>query len=567
MIELTKRIILILLVTLCISFLCLNLSPVDAIEAPFNSALREKVKEDYTRIELKGGVKVDRERQVVTLNLRESDLRQVLRMLANKAGKNIIIHDSVEGLITLDLMEVELNKAIEYIMTIKELSYWEDGNTLIIANNEIAKDLGLNAEEIRGIKIKHVDASRIAEFLNANIFSINRPNTSYNSIVTTNPSSNEILIFGSKEDIKLAQEVVEYLDVKPNVTNFTVNYGDPESLASKICWTVFKSPDGSTSIQRPSDLSEGSNINLICGSTADPAEANSNATFTEFRAPSYWVLADTGLNQITIYGGTQEQLNLAQEIITSFDKREPQVYMEISIIELSEIGSKTLSNAFSLASETDTITFDSGTTIFPAIELFGRNQHHTVDKPSLVTTIETVIEENKGRVLANPRIIAANNTQSTVNITSEIIDTTTQTQNDVGGTISTTTNYNKGSEGIEFTILPKITPSGYVHLTVEPKYDNVKNQITEDNQIKATLLNTRSLSVKNVRVKDGETLILGGLIQETETISHKKFPVLGDLPILGVLFQDQGTSKTRSELIIMITPRILYDPDQTVEAI
>ena len=76
------------------------------------------------------------------------------------------------------------------------------------------------------------------------------------------------------------------------------------------------------------------------------------------------------------------------------------------------------------------------------------------------------------------------------------------------------------------------------------------------------LLNKRELKTKNVRVKDGDTLILGGLIQETESVTHKKFPVLADLPVIGAFFQDQGTTKERSELILMITPRILKDVDQ-----
>ena len=70
--------------------------------------------------------------------------------------------------------------------------------------------------------------------------------------------------------------------------------------------------------------------------------------------------------------------------------------------------------------------------------------------------------------------------------------------------------------------------------------------------------------MKNVRIKDGETLVLGGLIQENEVKSVHKIPVLGDLPIIGAAFRSSSTSKTKNELVIMITPNIINDGEGSV---
>ena len=557
------RITLILLIIAITSFCGLN----SAIAASSDIPIREKISDDVMRIELKGGVKIDDERQTITLNLRESNLRQVLRMLADKAGMNIIMDENSikeNDVITLDLVEVKLNKAFEYIMTMKKLTYWQDGNTIIIAGNDAAIDLSLNASEIRAIKIKYIDAQRIAAFLNTNIFNeVNRPNTSGSSIVKANPSTNEILIFGNKEDIKLAEEVIEYLDIKPQIKNYTVNYADPIVIASKICWMVFKSDEGEKNSSK-ADLEEGSESSIVCGNTTESAEGGEAE---DFKTPSYWVLADTGINQITIYGGTSEQLNMANEIITNFDKREPQIYIEVSIIELSESGSKALSNSFNLYSSTENISFSDGTSILNNFEIFGGSQTHSINNPRLVSTINMLIEEQKGRVIANPRIIAANNSKSEVNISSDNISKTTTTVD--ADTNQTTVDYTiSADEGINFSIIPKISPNGYVTLTLEPTFNSIKQQIRNaDNEIIATLLNKRELKTKSVRIKDGETLVIGGLIQEKESIAHKKFPILGDLPVIGVLFQNQSTVKSRSELILMITPRVIKDADEIVESI
>ena len=80
----------------------------------------------------------------------------------------------------------------------------------------------------------------------------------------------------------------------------------------------------------------------------------------------------------------------------------------------------------------------------------------------------------------------------------------------------------------------------------------------------ATLLSRRDLELKNVRIKDGETLVIGGLIQETEQKTVNKIPFLGDLPIIGTIFRSTSSSKAKNELVIMITPKILNDGEDTI---
>ena len=76
------------------------------------------------------------------------------------------------------------------------------------------------------------------------------------------------------------------------------------------------------------------------------------------------------------------------------------------------------------------------------------------------------------------------------------------------------------------------------------------------------MLSRRNLDLKNVRIKDGETLVIGGLIQETESKTVKKVPILGDLPVIGVAFRSTHSSKKKNELVIMITPRIINDGEE-----
>ena len=69
-----------------------------------------------------------------------------------------------------------------------------------------------------------------------------------------------------------------------------------------------------------------------------------------------------------------------------------------------------------------------------------------------------------------------------------------------------------------------------------------------------------------MRVKDGETLVLGGLIQEHNSTSVGKIPILGDIPVIGFFFRDTHTQKTKEELVIMITPHIIDESNEVVNA-
>ena len=79
--------------------------------------------------------------------------------------------------------------------------------------------------------------------------------------------------------------------------------------------------------------------------------------------------------------------------------------------------------------------------------------------------------------------------------------------------------------------------------------------------IAATLLQRRNLELTNVRLKDGETLVIGGMIKEEDTKTVSKIPGLGDIPYLGALFRSSTTEKAKEEMIIMITPKIIYDDE------
>ena len=655
---------------------CVGLSSVFADELK----LRSSIDTTSPEIQLKGGVKIDKNGQKVNLSLRDSDIRQVLRMLADKIGYNIVMHESVKGNVTVDLLNTPVNKAFEYIMTLNQLTYWQDGNTLIVATTENANKLSLNKSIIKPIKIKYLDAAVVAKFLNKNVFSLNKPDTSANPNIVINPNTNEIIIFGNDRDVALAQKMVNYLDIKPESKTFEINYGHPYDIANIICNSVFgvtsdvssdssssssdssssssssSSSDSSSSGSSSSDSSSsgssssgsssltaadfskeenklacnassglssssGSSSSSSSSGSSSPSAAlvtsaspvssssSSSSTLESLGTKGYQVYYNDSLHRITIYGGTEEQVNQIAEIIKKFDKKQPQAYIEVSIIELSESGSKALSSTwayqdgrvsidagYSSASQGEAWTGTVGTALNKAgkaIDPYNPTStavdivavpggilwngssgtskiYGTTYGPDVVPNyahgimqaVSALLTQNKGRLLANPRIIATNDQSSTIDITAQYLNYRKTTQSlSASNQPLTTTEYDKKDSGIQITIIPRITPNGYVYLDLNPSYTQPADNLKEGSNIVLTFVNKRALNLKNIRVKDGETLIIGGLIQERETNSQAKIPILADIPVLGMFFKSSTSDKSRSELIIMVTPKIVKDND------
>ena len=187
-----------------------------------------------------------------------------------------------------------------------------------------------------------------------------------------------------------------------------------------------------------------------------------------------------------------------------------------------------------------------------------------------------LIENRKARVLANPKILITNGQESVIDLTQDYVEKVTSeylTSSMAGvgstGTVQKTYTISKDL-GIKVTLTPFISPEGYVTLNIKPDYSTVAGEVRSAGAVEgqsdlvATLLSRRDLDLKNVRIKDGETLVIGGLIQESEQKTVRKIPFLGDLPLVGPIFRSTSTSKGKNELVIMITPKILNDNEGAI---
>jgi len=585
---------------------CITATP--KITAEINKpALRSPAQPSSLKLE--GDISISKGNPKISLSLRDSDVRQVLRMFADKAGLNIVFHESVggadasssssssagtsstgssSGKVTLDLVNVPLNDAFKLVMQVAGLTYFMDKNTMVVTSAEAAKTLNMAKQEMAAIPVKYMDAVSMADFLNKNIFSTNKPGLSNGNIAITNAGENEVLIMGTENDVRIARKVIAQFDLKPREETFVVNHTTPAEMANLICTTLMAKSGGTASAAAAAgSSSSGMKLgeNTIACSFDNTTAAD---TLTSFGGRKMIISYFAQRGTISVLGGSTQQMEMIKEYIQKNDKKQPQAYLEISIIELSEDGSREFNNNWKIWSQHFTGGFDGKLETSELYPQFIKGDGYTLVDPStypptilqqflpytdplmITYSMNYLIKNGKGRVLANPRILISNGVDSIVDLTSDYVskvDAATSTTT-VGPT--TTFTYTIASDnGIKVDITtPFISPDGYVTLNIKPNYSTIKEQIPGVGQstgvIVATLLQRRNLDLKNIRIKDGETLAIGGMIQEYETKSVSKLPVLGDLPGVGMFFRNSKTIKSKQELVIMITPKIIKESEDIV---
>lgn len=571
-------------------------------------------------LKLKGDVSFVRKNPAISISLRDSDVKQVLRMFADKAGMNIVFHDSVSGNVTLDLVDVPLNRAFEMVMEINDLNYVVDDRTIIVAK---AGTSGFNfaKQDMTLIPVKYVSAAALADFLNKNIYAMHKPGLSDTDIVTTNPVTNELIVFGTKTDVAIAKKVVAQFDKKPQTTTFKVNHTTPAEMADMICNMLLPASSGATAggssgggSSSPSETapvkggddgastggaagimtgaaaaaSDSSSIALNAGTVVCTLDGQVSGSVSSLGLQNLSVAYYSQLGTVNIIGGSESQIEMIKDFIAETDKKQPQAYLEISIVELNEDGSKTLQNEWKLWSKYFSATFDGESTktnpLYPTmikgtgydiVDTSGDTPEvkYSVAKytgpMTLSYAINYLVRNSKGRVVANPRILITNGEESTIDITQDYVESTESEQSAyTGGTIATRT-YNIASDaGVKVSITPFISPDGYVTMNIKPEYSTILSTVPATDAVgtytAATLLSHRNLELKNIRIKDGETLVLAGMINEEEQKTIGKVPVLGDLPVVGTLFRTTTSEKKKNEMVIMITPKIVTDTEDSV---
>lgn len=277
------------------------------------------------------------------------------------------------------------------------------------------------------------------------------------------------------------------------------------------------------------------------------------------------IIAEERSNSLTLVGSPR-QVEYAEAQLARLDLRKRQVMVNVRVLEVAITNGQTLSGGFTSTGGNPSITqglsVDSTNTL--GISLSSNNP---ITLPtSFIASLQASIRNGSAKVITDPNLTVQEGETATIALVDQVVNNITSTVTAAttnGGQPTTTTTATFAQVGLTLTIqIERIDDNGFINLSVSPRLATPLTAVPLTSSAGTNFvvpISERLLNSGRIRLRDAQTLILSGVIRDSDSESVQKIPLLGDLPIIGALFRRTTTSNSRSELIIVVTPRIIDD--------
>lgn len=237
-----------------------------------------------------------------------------------------------------------------------------------------------------------------------------------------------------------------------------------------------------------------------------------------------------------ILRGRDSDLQEVEEVIEEIDRPTPQILIESRVVEIAE------SDAIRLG-----INYNNGS--FKLVT--DKDSRKTSLGENLTTTINSLVGAGKARVVASPRIATLDNHEAVINIGNRIPFSVPVSS--TGAQTQWTVEYIDA--GVKLKILPKLGEEDHITADIQPEVSSISEWRTTPAG-EFPVISTRN-AASTVRVKNGETIVVGGLLSETDRVNTTRVPVLGHIPFLNFFFQNRTVEKAKTEIVFLITPHVI----------
>ncbi|MDO8535933.1 MAG: TonB family protein [Candidatus Omnitrophota bacterium] len=448
----------------------------------------------------------------ISLDLKGMDVIEVIKMLATKGNLNIVLGGDVKGRVTIFLKSVNLMDAFEIILISNNLAYDKRGDIIYVMNQrDYERMYGEKYAEKKDVMIFRLKYSKAIEVSKA----LNQMKSKVGKIIV-DEGSNTIVAIDNPMALVQMSDAMGSIDI-PTVTKiFELRYAKVADMKDKIA----------------ENLTKGIGTMQI----------------------------DERTNKVVVTD-VEKKIGDIERVVTAFDEKPQQVLIESKIVQI------TLDDRFKLGVEWDSVIRQIQKELslksafqLAAPQLFGPPGAQLIlgsmgsgDVNVMIQVLKTIGDTN---LLSSPRITAINNQEAKILIgTSQPYATNTVTQ----GTSTTTTgtNLNFIDVGVKLYVTPTITKDGFVSMKIRPEVSSTSSNYTYGTPPTTVPIVETTQAETSVSIKDGTTIIIGGLIKDERTDTVNKIPFLGDLPIIKAAFSNTDKHITKQELVIFLTPHII----------
>jgi type IV pilus assembly protein PilQ len=436
----------------------------------------------------------------LTLNFQDIETRAVLQLLADASGQNIVVSDSVSGNVTLRLQNVPWDQALDIVLRTKGLDKRKQDNVIIVAPQ--AELAAREKADLAARKDVQELAPLRSEYLQVNYAKAKDMEALIKSQNNSLLSPRGSVTVDERTNTLLLQDTSDRLaDVRRLVATLDI----PVRQVLIEARIVIVAND----FQRQ--------LGAIVGLTN-------------------W--QKNGQNGLVYTTGTAAGLDQQQStFITGQNAINNAINAGTTPVPLPTYGIPSAANRYNVNLP---VTNPAGTF---ALGILGSN--FIVDLELSAAQAET-----QANIISSPRVVTANQKEATIEQGVEI----PYQQSASSG--ATTIQFKKAVLSLKVT--PQITPDNRIIMDLDVRDDSVGTVVVASGGVNVPSINTREIATQ-VLVNDGQTVVLGGILETTQREDDKKVPYLGDIPILGHLFKNTDHQDNKDELMIFITPKIVHE--------
>jgi type II secretory pathway component GspD/PulD (secretin) len=419
---------------------------------------------------------------LINLELRNASITDVISALAKLANVNVVTDSDVKGTITVRLIGVTFEDALRLVLEPNGLAYATVGPNIIVAKKE-----KLTRPILRQYQVANMQAATFAASY-LPLIGIKKEQAAVDD------GTNSILVVATVE------EQAKIADLLARVDN------SAERSVTRVIKLNY--------------IEAGTFIELMGVRLPDAAKA---------------AKIDKASNSIVLTASAG-QMQIIDALLQQVDSALPQVMIEAMVVEVPSDVTRNLGVAWQTSTPM-TLNFTGGA--YPCCAQV------TITSPAILATINTLIQDNKSRLLANPRLAVRDGETARMNIGDKIPFQVINAQGVPSVVII--------EAGVKLEVTPRINADNFVTVKMHPEVSSIKTAPAPN--VPPTIATREADS--SLTVKDGTPIVLAGLIRKDETRTTVKVPLLGDIPIIGWLFKSESTNKSDNEVIFVITPHIL----------
>ena len=539
----------------------------------------------------------------ISLKLKNMDILEVFNILSQRGKINIIAGTNVRGRVTLFLDNVDVWDAFRIIMEINNLAYMkQDDIVKVMTEREYEILFGAKFYDKSIVKVypvKHTKASILkptAEALKSRV-----------GKVLLEENTNSIIIIDAPNHVKKIISALEALDVPIETVVYSLKYSIPATIEEKLkplltSRGLIHSDTQTNKIIITDVASNMGIVHKIIDEVDNPPVVTTRVFPLQYAKHDVigekieqmltkdlgTMSLDERTNKVAITD-TPDTIRRIGELIAEFDAQHKEVLIECQILQvtlsdefkyglnweqiLTELQNRNfnlnISSAFSQLTDNalpDTAPFDyragqhpGGRIIATGVLEGGKDGRGNPYQAIL----EIIRDTGNVDILSAPRITVVDNQTAEIQVgTNEAYVTSSETLNASTSTTSESVNFIR--VGILLKVTPRINDNGFINMEIEPEVSSVKDYLTTASNNKIPIVRTSNAKTF-LMVKDGVTIVLGGFIEKELREEVRKVPILGSIPIIGLLFKNVRKVTASAELVIFMTPHIITGDVNTTE--